>query len=85
MTESPITFAVLDQFLRGLGFVQAPIPQGIGYRHAATDLIILLPAHAETDAVGPRHLTIVRKYLDEYGLVPRADFDRRVRAQAVAV
>jgi hypothetical protein len=85
MTEPHITFATLDRFLRGLGFVQTPIPQGVGYRHAATDLILLLPAHAETDAVGPRHLAIVRKYLDEYGLVPRADFDRRLRGQAVAV
>ena len=85
MTEPPITFANLDQFLRRLGFLPRSIPHGIGYHHAATDLILLLPVHAEGDVVGPRYLAIVRKYLDEYGLVRRADFDRRVRSHAVAV
>jgi len=69
----------------GLGFVEQPIPQGVGYPHPATDLILLLPAHTAQDIVGPRRLTIVRKYLEEYGLIANNDLDRRLGAPSVAV
>ena len=85
MTERHIPYAKLDHVLRELGFVEKSLPHGIGYHHPATDLILLLPTHTAKDFVGPRHLAIVRKYLDEYGLVPSSDFDRRLGEPSVAV
>jgi hypothetical protein len=85
MKDELVTFAVLDRFLNGIGFERLSIPKGYAFSHKPSGCVIFLRRYKENEEVSPTDLTVVRRYLDEFGLMERSDFDRRVRTHSHAV
>ncbi|HWG44380.1 MAG TPA: hypothetical protein VN688_16500 [Gemmataceae bacterium] len=75
--SNSITFAKLDQFLAGLGFVVTTIPNShTAYEHADSGAILMLRLHRPNETVDPRTLAIVRKTVVDNGLAEPEAFER---------
>ena len=65
-----VTYAHLDRALKQLGFQQTERADGtIGYRHEATDTVVLFKPHSPKDMVPKGTLAATRRLLVERGLV----------------
>jgi hypothetical protein len=79
MSDPPFKFSGLSKMLRDLGFQEASVTKPfIGFRHDASDTLIVLPAYRTNSRVAPHHLAQVRVMLDAKGLLPEDEFDRTV-------
>ena len=79
MSNGRITFSALCKILSDLGFQKAAVKEPfIGFRHPASDTLIVLPPYRNKELVAPHHVAQVRVELDANGLMDGADFDRLV-------
>lgn len=84
MNES-ITFAALDRFLHGLGFTQRSVPEShILYEHPESGAVVVLRPFERDEDVGTTTLGLVRRVLDEFGVMDRRVFDDAIRRKPVA-
>jgi hypothetical protein len=80
-----ITFTHLEQFLRGLGFQVNAVPKShVAFEHSPTGALILLRPYRAEEDVSPRDLALVRRVLDENGIVDRERFDSLLNERALA-
>ena len=76
--DKRVKYSTLRGILRELGFTEHPIKGAHrAFRHEASDSIILLPSKRER-WLGPSHLAVVARTLDERGLMDRDDFEERI-------
>lgn len=69
------TFGEIHQLLGGLGFVQVPAKKpGVIFERDADTFFIFRP-HRPSDPVDAMTVSVVRKFLDEKGLLERDDFE----------
>jgi hypothetical protein len=79
MSEPSFKFSSLSQMLRDLGFEEAAVTKPfIGFRHDASDTLIVLPSYRKNARVARHHLAQVRVMLDAKGLLAEDEFDRIV-------
>jgi hypothetical protein len=72
-----ITYAALDRFLTGLGFVKSTTPEPhILYEHVESGTLLPLRRHRPGDRVDPGTLTVVRKFVVDNGLAEPADIEQ---------
>jgi hypothetical protein len=83
MTE-PITFGTLFRFLAELGFTTKTVPGSHTVHNHPSGCQLVYPAHDEADPVPLRHLVATRRFLDEFGLVERNQFDELLRQHSLA-
>jgi len=83
MTELP--FEELAHFLSGLGFSHRTIPGSHHlFENGTANATIALRLYESQDAVEPSGLAYVRHTLDQWGIMDRDEFDRRIRERALA-
>jgi hypothetical protein len=81
----PITFSHLEQFLQGLGFRGSAVPKShVAFEHSPTRALIVLRPYQGEEAVSPRDLALVRRVLDENGIVDRERFESLLSERALA-
>ncbi|MCI0461800.1 MAG: hypothetical protein L0Z62_33025 [Gemmataceae bacterium] len=75
-----IRFAALDRLLADFGFTKTPIDEfNVLYKHPPSGWRIVFPAHRPSDPVDPKSMIIVRKNLDERGVLEADEFEARLR------
>lgn len=75
-----LTYAQLDEMLRGLGFSARDIDGGARvYKHAGSGALLVLPADPERRVI-PHHLATARMTLDAFGIAEPPEFAARLRA-----
>jgi hypothetical protein len=68
--SKPISFALLKQFLEGLGCQHRMVPGShVSFEHPPSGALIVLRPYREDETVNPTDLAIVRRILDEFGIV----------------
>ncbi len=83
--NEPITFTSLNQFLHSLSFTERSVPEShILYEHPASGAVIVLRPFERDEEVGPATLGLVRRVLDEFGVLDRRIFDDAIREKPVA-
>ncbi len=71
-----ITFDTVHRLLDRLGFVQIPAQKSaILFEHKASDTLLVFRPHKRRESIDPVTLSVVRKMLDEKGLLNREEFD----------
>src|SRR5262249_4863690 len=79
---SQITYGKLDEILRSFGFDAwvntTSEPPARVYAHLASGAMFFLPLVLLTDHAQPWHVVGVRMTLDNFGIAPPAEFDRRL-------
>jgi hypothetical protein len=71
-----ITFDSVHRLLDGLGFVQIPARKSaVLFEHKASETLLVFRPHKGEESIDPVTLSVVRKMLDEKGLLDREDFD----------
>jgi hypothetical protein len=79
------TFAVLRQILLELGFTMQPGADGqVRFDHAASGTWFIFRSQKDEEAVNLPNLVAVRRILDEKGLLPRKQFEARLRSRLIA-
>ena len=79
MSEPRLKFSDLRRILLNLGFTEVAVAKPhIGFQHATSDLLIVLPSYRINAPVAPHHLVYVRMMLDGKGLMDADEFDRLV-------
>jgi hypothetical protein len=88
-----ITYGQLERLLRRWGFrrersssvtlFEREIPMTL-FEHKTQDALLAFAQHAPDEPVRPIDLVGTRKYLDERGIVERAEFDRRTQGVRTA-
>jgi hypothetical protein len=81
MKRTNVTYAQLDQVLRGLGFACRPgkrKPPGRIYEHKKSGAIVMLPAIPESERVFEHHLLAARSELDNFGIADPTTFDAKL-------
>jgi hypothetical protein len=77
MTRHPVTYADLDQLLRGYNFDSRPVPPDhVAYVDRSQEPIFVFPSLPPNEAVWPHHLAAVRHRLVETGLAGQDEYDR---------
>lgn len=77
MRPSHVRFAEMRQLLLDLGFVEKNFVDGrVRFRHAPSDTIFPFRPYQPTDFVILVHFLMVRRILDERGLLDADQFDR---------
>jgi predicted RNA binding protein YcfA (HicA-like mRNA interferase family) len=72
-----IRYGDLFQFLRGLGFVRARVEGShLTYQHPSSGTLFVFPDVAEEQDAASYHLAVVRRHLDENGVLAGDEFDR---------
>jgi hypothetical protein len=74
-----ITFAELCRFLEGIDFERVTQPTHVLFEHTASDTKVVLRPYQARDVVNATDLAVVRKTLDERGLLPAESFERFMR------
>ena len=74
-----ITFAELCRLLEGMDFERVSQPTHVLFEHPASDTKVVLRAYQARDVVNPTDLAVVRKTLDERGLLPADSFEHFMR------
>jgi hypothetical protein len=85
MNRDKVTFAVIDRFLRDLGFACVPDAKGFAFHHKPTGAVIFMRKFAVDEELSPTDLAIVRHHLDWYGLMTQAEFERRLHSGLLVV
>jgi len=71
------TFADLRQLLKDLGFHESTFREKfIRFADDQSDTVFVLPHYQPQDCVRPVDLLVVRRFLDERGLMGAEEFDR---------
>jgi hypothetical protein len=79
MSEPRIPFSALRQILADSGLREVAVSDShLGFQHAKSDTLIVLPKYRDTAQVAPHHLAQVRIMLDAKGLLDADEFDRRL-------
>jgi hypothetical protein len=68
MKSSGVTYAELEEALRGLGFTQRAAPTYQVFEHSASGAVIVLPDLGQDEQVRPHHLAAVRETLKWNGI-----------------
>ncbi len=84
MKNDPVTFTGLQGLLTDLGFVKQVGNAAVVFEHANSGCRLFYPLYRDTDMVGEGDLVITRHFLDQFGLVERADFEDQLRRHALA-
>jgi hypothetical protein len=80
-----ITYGTLLHFLHELGFVTKTVPGSHSvHNHQETGCQLVYPTYEPGDPVKPHHLAATRRFLDEFGLVERDEFDEWLRQRSLA-
>jgi hypothetical protein len=77
-----VTFAELCQLLENLAFERLVQPTHILFEHPATDTKVLLRPYQQREIVSLPDLAVVRKTLDERGLMSSNSFEHHMRKQS---
>jgi predicted RNA binding protein YcfA (HicA-like mRNA interferase family) len=74
--NSAVPFLALRDLLVGLGFrFQAEPGSHVAFRHSASRALIVLRFYQDDDLVSPTDLAIARRVPDEFGVLPREQFE----------
>src|SRR5262245_31728354 len=77
MTNNPVTYADLDQFLRRYKSDPRPVPLNhVTYVDPKQEPIFVFPVLPPSESVWPHHLASVRRWLLETGLASQDEYDR---------
>jgi hypothetical protein len=83
--SSHIPFAVLKDFLSGLGFTNREVNgASIIFEHAPSETLLFFRTYQPREKVDQTDLVVVRKFLDEKGLMDREEFERWAWQQTAA-
>lgn len=74
MTER-VTYGQLRFVLLGMGFKEIRRKEGIALKHKKLDALFLFRPHDEDDRVTPAEVFLVKKMLDERGLLEPESFE----------
>ena len=74
-----ITFGELCRLLEGMDFERVSQPTHTLFEHPASDTKVVLRPYQARDAVNPTDLAVVRKTLDERGLMPADSLEHLMR------
>jgi len=74
-----IAFAELCRLLQDLDFACVIQPTHVLFEHAATETLIVLRPYEPREVIEPIDLALVRKTLDERGLMPANLFENFLR------
>lgn len=76
-----MSYAELDWILLGLGFKRTrSAGSEVGYRHAATDTLLVFARHERSSEAKPGDVAAVQRMLEERGILGREDFASRLMA-----
>ncbi len=85
MASKGILFANLQDFLQGLGFTSKVIPGShVYFQHPDAGALIVLRLYRSEEEVGPTDQVLVRRVLDDYGIVERERFDMLLQEHSLA-
>lgn len=70
-----VTYGRLRSVLTGLGFQETRNPKRTCLEHAASDTVFLFRPYRANDLVTPAEVVVVRKMLDEKGLLEAEAFE----------
>lgn len=73
--SNKVTYDQLRNVLTGMGFHEVRRAHGVALEHQETDTIFLFRSYRDDDPVRPADLFIVRKMLDERGLLEPESFE----------
>jgi hypothetical protein len=80
-----VTFEALRRFLEGRGFHLELVPERrAAFRHATSPALVILRPYADADTVTPTDLVLVRRVLDDFGLMDGAEAERALHSLAHA-
>jgi predicted RNA binding protein YcfA (HicA-like mRNA interferase family) len=83
--SKPTTFAHLQGFLQGLGFQSKLIPGShLYFQHPECGALIVLRLYRSEEEVSITDLALVRRVLDDYGIVDRERFDQLLQEKSLA-
>jgi hypothetical protein len=74
-----ITFAELSRLLEGMDFERITQPTHVLFEHAACDAKVVLRPYQPREVVNETDLAVVRKTLDERGLMAAESFEHFMR------
>ncbi len=75
MRNNAFTFGDLERLLGELDFAKVAVPGShVAYEHPGGALL-MLPPHRASEKVDEKTFIVVRKTLDEFGLMERARFE----------
>jgi hypothetical protein len=84
-TSSQLPYSRLQQFLLDLGFAERIGKDCIVFTHKEMkDTAFFFPLYKTNEKVDRKDLVVVRKMLDERGLMTREDFERWLHQTAAA-
>jgi len=69
MSPKDVTYGHLRSLLQGLGFEETRRREGVALKHRKSDTVFLFRPYEPSDAVSPAEVFVVRKLLDEKGLL----------------
>lgn len=75
MLPRAVTYGHLRSVLNELGFEETRRAQGVALKHPGTDTVFLFRPYADHDCVTGAEVFIVRKMLDEKGLLEPESFE----------
>jgi hypothetical protein len=78
------TFRELRDLLTGLGFEMRVAGEAVVFEHKPASARLVMELFAEEDLVDPATLVVVRRNLDERGILSRARFDELLRQRSLA-
>lgn len=74
-----ITFGELSRLLEGMDFERVILPTHVLFDHLASDTKVILRTYQTREIVSPIDLAVVRKTLDERGLMGIDSFEHFMR------
>lgn len=74
-----ITFAELSRLLESMDFTRIAQPTHVLFEHAASDAKMVLRPYQQREVVDAADLAVVRRTLDERGLMPADSFEHFMR------
>lgn len=74
-----ITFAELCRLLEGLDFAVISHPTHVLFEHVPSDTLVILRPHGPREIINATDLAVVRKTLDERGLLAADSFEDFLR------
>jgi hypothetical protein len=78
------TFATLRDLLLELGFSMRTAADAVIFEHPPASARLIMEAFGDADVVDAATLIMVRRNLDERGILPRARFDDLLRQRSLA-
>jgi predicted RNA binding protein YcfA (HicA-like mRNA interferase family) len=82
MKNNVFTFGELDRLLGRLDFTRTVVKGShVTYEHPSGALF-MFPPRRPTDRVDEKYLIVLRRHLDEFGLMERAEFEKAAHLHA---